>query len=227
MCGRYARYSSKQRIEQLLGTRIEGADYLRVRYNIGPGSKEWVIKQPMKSPLPRFEQLAWGLLNPKGTRWHGHVTAETAAAKLKLRNLLRHRRCVVAMDGYYQWTSTPNGNVPVWFHLKNGEPFFVAALWDYWHEGQPDALGCYMLLTINANEWAVKYYKTMPVILSARDVARWLDPTSNELGAVDDLVRPYPASHMEAYPVSGRVYAPESEGPELIRIDNATRSLVD
>lgn len=230
MCGRYGRYSRKERIEQLLGTKIEGGDDLGARYNICPGAKDWIIRQSARSSMLRFEQYEWGLLpywakDAKATRRPINARAETVAEKPMFRDLLQRRRCVVPIDGYYEWRSTSSGKVPFWFHLKSGEPFFLAGLWDRWHYGDPDAVASYILMTTEPNDVAAKVHDRMPVMLHARDVARWLDPAINEAEAVAGLLRPYPGGEMEAHPVSRRVNKPENEGPELIEVDNSVREL--
>ena len=132
MCGRYGRFSRKQRLEQVLGFAIEGGDDLGTRYNICPGLPDWVTKQPAASGA-RFELLEWGLLpswakNRNATRRPINARAETVAEKPMFRDLLRSRRCVVPADGYYEWRTTSSGKVPFWFRLKSEEPLFLAGL---------------------------------------------------------------------------------------------------
>jgi putative SOS response-associated peptidase YedK len=231
MCGRYGRFSRKQRLEQVLGFAIEGSDDLGIRYNICPGLPDWVIKDSAAS-VPRFELLEWGLLpswakNRNATRRPINARAETVAEKPMFRDLLRSRRCVVPADGYYEWRTTSSGKVPFWFHLKSQEPFFLAGLWDSWHEARPDAVTSYILMTTEPNEIAAKVHDRMPVLLHARDVPRWLDAAVKNPDEIVGLLRPYPAEEMEARPVSRRVSDPQSEGPELIELDDSVRELWD
>jgi putative SOS response-associated peptidase YedK len=65
----------------------------------------------------------------------------------------------------------------------------------------------------------------MPVMLHARDVERWLDPSVKDAEDITPLLRPYPAEEMAAHPVSRRVNKPENEGPELIEVDESVREL--
>ncbi len=48
----------------------------------------------------------------------------------------------------------------------------------------------------------------MPVILAAEDYARWLDVAASN---ATELLRPYPADEMQAYPVSTRVNTPKND----------------
>jgi putative SOS response-associated peptidase YedK len=46
---------------------------------------------------------------------------------------------------------------------------------------------------------------------------RWLDPAEKQAGEFDDLLVPYPADAIEAYPISKDVNSPKNEGSKLIR----------
>jgi len=58
------------------------------------------------------------------------------------------------------------------------------------------------------------------VILEPRDYERWLDSSSREPGDPTrppvDLLRPYPAGKMQAWPVSQRVGNVRNNDPELL-----------
>ena len=233
MCGRYGRFSRKERVEGLLGRTIEGGETLAPRYNVCPGLPDWIIRQPGPRANYRFEQFHWGLLpsrtkEPKSSRRPINARAETVAGKPMFRDLLRQRRCVVPIDGYYEWRTTSSGKQPYWFHLRNGEPFFLAGLWDCWHEGRSDALASYILMTTQPNALAAKVHDRMPVLLHASDVERWLDPAITEPEAVTDLLGPYPAEAMASRPVSMRVSNPQNEGAALIeRVSEVQKSIFD
>jgi putative SOS response-associated peptidase YedK len=236
MCGRYGRFSRKERVEEMLGQPIDGGDALAPRYNVCPGLPDWIIRQPGAGQGLRLEQLHWGLLaswtkTKTSSRRPINARAETVAERPMFRDLLRERRCVVPVDGYYEWRTRPGGKLPFWFYLKSGEPFFLAGLWDCWHPRKPDALASYILMTTRPNELAAKVHDRMPVLLHARDVARWLDPSITEAERVSDLFAPYPAQEMQSHPVARRVSDPESEGPALIEPDasglEAQRSIFD
>ena len=230
MCGRYGRFSRKERIEEALGSAIDGGEGMRPRYNICPGLPDWVLRQPAETPNLRLDALVWGLLpawtrHPQSARRPINARAETVAEKPMFRELLRARRCAVPIDGYYEWRTTSSGKVPFWFSLASGAPLFLAGLWDCWHEGRPDAVASYLLMTTQPNALAAAVHVRMPVLLHARDVARWLDPGVREPEAVLDLLGPYPAEEMTSRPVSRRVSHPAEEGPQLIAPDESTPEL--
>ena len=56
-------------------------------------------------------------------------------------------------------------------------------------------------------------HERMPVIIAHETYARWLDP-ANE--SAFELLVPYPAEEMVAYPVSTQVNSPKNDDPGLI-----------
>lgn len=55
----------------------------------------------------------------------------------------------------------------------------------------------------------------MPVILEPKDYERWLEPAAEDRLPVD-LLRPFAAEQMIAWPVSSRVGNVRNNGPELL-----------
>ena len=56
----------------------------------------------------------------------------------------------------------------------------------------------------------------MPVILPESAYERWLDPSERKPEELDDLIAPYPAEEMDAYPVSTVVNSPANDVPECV-----------
>ena len=56
----------------------------------------------------------------------------------------------------------------------------------------------------------------MPVILYARDYDRWLDPKTDDVGTLQELLKPYPAEEMTAFPVSTLVNSPRNDSSACI-----------
>ena len=56
----------------------------------------------------------------------------------------------------------------------------------------------------------------MPVILPEKAHAIWLDPANQDGAELRDLLQPYPATDMIAYPVDRRVNNPGIDGKDNI-----------
>jgi putative SOS response-associated peptidase YedK len=88
--------------------------------------------------------------------------------------------------------------------LTSGEPIAFAGLWGSWREADGDALETFTILTTAANERLVSIHDRMPVIVERKDYDRWLD-AHEKAAPPADLLHPYAANPVRAWPVSDRV----------------------
>lgn len=219
MCGRYGQWSRKQRLEEYLKPRPSLGGDVNARYNVAPGTHPWIVRAGTQGPT--FETYLWGLVpfwskDPKSGVRPINAKSETAHERPMFRKLLRERRCLVPADCFYEWKATPGSKSPYCIRMASEAPFFFAGLWDVWHEGQADAIPSFTILTTDPNELAATIHNRMPVIVRPGDYTRWLDPSVREAAKVADVLIPYPASEMIAYPISRLVNNVKNEGPQLI-----------
>jgi putative SOS response-associated peptidase YedK len=221
MCGRYGRWSRRQRIEELLGIAPSGLDDFPPLYNITPGVNTWIVRS--KDGEPSLQAYLWGLVpywskDPtKGAR-PINARAESAHEKPMFRKLIRERRCLVPADCYYEWKRTPVGKTPYCIRMADGSPFFLGGMWDVWHARAADALFTFTVLTTLPNQVSGLVHDRMPLIVEPKDYARWLDPENHD---VANMLAPYPAKGMSAYPVSRRVNSPKNDDAKLIEPEPA------
>jgi putative SOS response-associated peptidase YedK len=129
---------------------------------------------------------------------------------------LKSRRCLVPADGFYEWQQvSAKVKQPFAIALISGEPLAFAGLWESWQPAQGPPLETFTILTTSPNEIMKPIHNRMPVILKPRDYARWLAPGDPAWPPVD-LLRPFPAGKMLAWPVSGRVGNVRNNDLELL-----------
>jgi putative SOS response-associated peptidase YedK len=104
---------------------------------------------------------------------------------------------------------------PFYFHMRDGEPFAIAGLWERW-EGDGGPLETCTLLTTGANELLAPYHDRMPVILRPEDYDLWLDLGVERADLLMPLLRPYPEAEMSTYAVSPLVNSPANDGPRCV-----------
>lgn len=195
-------------------------------YNVAPQSVQPVLRLNRDSGRREFAQLRWGLVPfwAKDAKF-GYSTinarAEEVAAKPAYREALKKRRCLVPADAFYEWQRPglaekgKKTRHPFAFALKSGEPYAMAGLWERWQPKEGEALETFTILTTDPNELMEPIHNRMPVILAARDYTRWLDPGDPARPPVD-LLRPFPAEKMVAWPVSDRVGNVGNNDPQLL-----------
>lgn len=217
MCGRFGRVSPFERIAQLTALSLRNdVGELPESYNAAPGTLQPVIVSTRDGAVLR--PLLWGLVpywakDPKKGVRPVNAQCETAAEKPMFRKLMQERRCLLPVDWFYEWQVTPAGKVPHLVRMASREPFLIGGLWDTWHYGQADALATFTLLTTRPNALAATIHDRMPLVVAPEDAPRWLDRSEHD---VSDLLQPFPAEQMNAYPVSTRVNSAKNDDPGLI-----------
>ncbi len=216
MCGRY---TLKTPVDNL-AKQFEVEEYpssLTPSYNIAPTQS--VATVLVEDGKRKLEMLHWGLIpswadDPTIGNRMINARAETVATKPSYRSAFKNRRCLILADGFYEWQKTSDGKQPYYIHMEDGSPFAFAGLWESWHNGTE--IRSSTIITTEPNELVGDIHNRMPVILHPEDYEMWLDPDFDEKEPLTTLLKPYPASEMEAYPVSRTVNKPSNDYPEVI-----------
>ena len=216
MCGRFTIFADPDRLaERFQASLPEGR--LQPRYNAAPTQHLPVI---LNDGPPAIQLLQWGLIpfwakDPAiGSRMI-NARSETLAEKPAFRAAFKKRRCLVLADGFYEWTKTPGGKQPVRITLASGEPFAMAGLWETWDAPDGSLLRTFTIVTGEPNALVAPIHNRMPAILRPEHEAIWLDNAAEPV-IWQDLLRPYPAELMTAYPVSRRVNFVGNDEPALV-----------
>jgi len=214
MCGRFTLTADPSQLRAIF-PELAVPKELAPRYNIAPSQPVAVIPNDGKNQLDFF---VWGLIpswanDPKIGNRMINARAETLAEKPSFRAAYRRRRCLIPADGFYEWKKEAGqkAKTPMYIHMKTGEPFGLAGLWESWHA--PDGsnvLSC-TIITTQPNDLVKDIHNRMPVILPQAAHALWLDPGELDPSQLQDLLAPYPASEMSAYPVSTQVNNPAND----------------
>jgi len=124
---------------------------------------------------------------------------------------IRHRRCLVPADRFYEWKREGGRKQPVYIRMNEGEPFAVAGLWERWESQDGQEIESCNLLTTEPNDLLAPIHNRMPVILDPKDYEEWLDPDIQDVTRLKPLLRPYPPDEMTWYPVNLRVNNPRND----------------
>ncbi|WP_137286570.1 SOS response-associated peptidase [Halorussus salinisoli] len=213
MCGRTSLFAPPELVAERFDA--EPVRPLEPRYNVAPGQEHPVVRNDNADAI-RFP--TWGLVPQwaDGSPSSGHVNAraETLAEKPSFREVFAERRCLVLADGFYDWKETPTGKQPYRIERENRDPFAFAGLWEPSGDGER---ATFTIVTTEPNAVVEPVHHRMPVILDREEERRWLrGGEGNDPDELADLLDPYPASEMHAYPVSSAVNDPENDAPEVV-----------
>lgn len=222
MCGRFVSATPPDQIAQYFDATTAEA-LLEPSYNVAPTNDVYAVTED--GTTRRVDAFHWGLVpswakDPKiGSRMI-NARAETLATKNAFRSSFRRRRCIVPVDGFYEWRTVPGQRrkQPVYIHRPDGEPLAFAGLWSVWQrdgDTGPPLRSC-TIVTTTANETLAPVHDRMPVILPPSRWDEWLDPANDDTETLGRLLVPAPSTLVTFHPVSTDVNHVRNKGAELI-----------
>jgi putative SOS response-associated peptidase YedK len=222
MCGRFAQTTKPKNIAEKLQIQLKvGLEEFQPRYNVAPSSMVPCVRVPYGETKPVLENLKWGLIpswakDPKIGFKLANARAETVAELPSFRSAFKKQRCLVPIDGFYEWNQATQPKQPYYFSLKSEEPFYLAGLWEFWQPPTGRILQTFTLITTKPNTVVAPVCDRMPVILDEKDFEPWLNPQNQDTAQLQALLKPYPADLLKGYPVSTFMSKAGSEGSMCI-----------
>ncbi|MGE0202674.1 MAG: SOS response-associated peptidase [Hyphomicrobiaceae bacterium] len=228
MCSRYSLTSPPEAVRAYFGH--ANAPNYPPRYNIAPSQPVAIVRLDER----RERELAlvrWGLV-PSWVKDPGtfamllNARAETAATKPSFRGAMRHRRCLVPADGFYEWIGEKGAKRPHLIAPAAGGVMAMAGLWEHWMGADGSEVESMAILTVAANRLVSRLHDRMPAILPPEHFEAWLDTRQMTADEAQALLVPAPESLLAIAEVSPKLNNPRNEGPEVQERVGATRSLL-
>ncbi|QYK53568.1 MAG: SOS response-associated peptidase [Fimbriimonadaceae bacterium] len=104
-----------------------------------------------------------------------NARSETLEEKPAYRGLVETNRCLIVVDGFYEWFNKHKTLIS----REDGTEMYFAGLWDEW-QGEKSAT----IITTAPSEWVSQYQDRMPLILEADEIETWLYGTAEEARAL-------------------------------------------
>jgi len=220
MCGRIIQSSDPLRlaIVEGLNTPDSRISRLKPRYNGAPSQELLVIRENHDTAERSLDLLRWGLIphgceDPAGGRRPINAKAETVARLPTFRDAYARRRCIVPVDGFFEWQATKEGRRPYAVAMRDGSPFAIGGLWENWKSPRSGQwIRTFCIITTPANVLVSRIHDRMPLILARADLERWLGAEKNPA----DLLRSYPSADVRMWPISTRVNSPNNDDPSIL-----------
>ena len=219
MCGRVIQSKGPVNYAFVDGLNVRDSrlDNYPRRWNGCPSQELLVIRQNPKTGERSLDLLKWGLIphwckDPKGGRKPINAKSETVARLPMFREAYWSRRCILPVDGFYEWMAIKGGKQPYAIAMKDRSPFGIAGIWENWKNPAGEWLRTFAVLTTDANELVARIHDRMPAILKPSDYERWLGPEPDP----HDLLEPFPSEPMTMWPISKRVNSPANDDQDLV-----------
>ncbi len=213
MCERFALHSDMALIRARFSVRTKACSEWMPRWNLERGDEAPVIRRG-ENGRREIAVLRWGLAldHPLLEVNEGAVTT-IAARSLKrgalLKSLFESKRCILPLDAFYVTSPFAPKARPWAFSLDEENTMGVAAIW------LPGPLrngaGNFALISTSPNESIALLSDAMPAILFPEHEREWLSAGTSSRAAYN-LIKPYPADLMRAWPVAHE----KGDGPNLL-----------
>lgn len=217
MCGRYTLTTNLQTVAQVFN--VAPTLETKPRYNIAPTQE--VVSIMDDDGTKHLAWLRWGLI-PKwakdasiGSRMI-NIRADTLGEKPSFRRLLDSKRCLMVADGFYEWKEENGVKYPIYYTLKDQEPFAFAAIWDSWTNPQGEQIRSCAMITTDPNPLVAQVHNRMPVILPKEARQEWLNTEIHDTKFLESLLVPFPADEMTARQVSRAVNNVAVDNPSVL-----------
>ena len=169
MCGRVVASSAREYYGSAFDVTETVGDELPPSYNVAPQAFVYAIVDTETSR--RLGVMQWGLVpswaaDPDSGPRPINARAETLLDKPQFAGALERRRCVLPVDGFYEWEKLPDGRrQPYFISATAGGPLALAGLWDRWVAPDGDPLVTCTIVTTDANRPMSDLHDRMPAIL--------------------------------------------------------------
>ncbi|TDH68502.1 hypothetical protein CCR75_005567 [Bremia lactucae] len=231
MCGRTRCTLAREEIAKAAGVAPEdfvNSEKYKPVENMGPGRYGPILLQKHREHSDgvktntQLQAMQWGLVpsftkaNAKpdhflmfnariSKRDHADMLlprAESLHERPAFKRLLKSKRCVVLIEGYYEWHQVDKREKQPYYFYKEQKLIKLAGLYDEWKNEAGELLCTYTILTTAVAPELKWLHNRMPVIFAEESSIRWLSDEPFE--DLTDLLVP-DSTDLKWYPVSKKV----------------------
>lgn len=207
MCGRVILTLTAKMIKDILAEeysiqQLNIDDFLPM-YNVGPSQNMLsIIKH---DDAYRSGYLKWRFIPSYAKSENDgykyiNARSETIHEKKTYKQSFEKRRCLLVVNGFYEWLRDKNKR-PFLFHKDQMGLFTLAGIWQPQYRDDGTKEYGLSIVTTEANELMRPIHHRMPVIIQPEDADRWLD-MDTPLEEVQKLLVPVAADFLSVYEVS-------------------------
>ncbi|MFM7898243.1 MAG: SOS response-associated peptidase [Actinomycetota bacterium] len=237
MCGRFVATTAPQQLALLFEAALidDLVDRFTPNYNVAPTTQVLYLTGDIDSEngstRRSLQRAHWGLLpawSKDRSRAASMINArsETLTEKPSFRGLVKAHRCVVPVDGYYEWRTVgvdpkvKQPKQPYFIRSADATPLALAGLWTTWRDparNGEEVPSC-TLITTSPNERLAAIHDRMPCILDGDEIDEWLMADDAPL----QLLRSAANERLVASTVSTAVNNVRNKGADLIEPTTTT-----
>jgi putative SOS response-associated peptidase YedK len=188
-------------------------------WNVAPGAEVPAVADTRTGR--RLGVMRWGLVpswstDPAAGPRPSNARVESLLDKAMFAESLARRRCLVVVDGFYEWRRPAGApKQPYLLDRADGseEPLALAGIWDR-NDGEVTCA----VVTGPADAELAWLHDRMPVRLGRGQWDAWLDRSNDDVDRVMALLEEPATVRLRARPVGSRVNSARNDGPDLVTV---------
>ena len=209
MCGRYAQTGKARRKALTLAEEMQRelrwqAEVRGETWNLAPSTPSLAVRSTDAGLTADW--LNWGFTGGAVAQLKTiNARIESVDIKPMFREAWATRRCLVPVDGWYEWRMEDSRKQPYYFRRRDGDALWFAGLW---------TAATFCLFTAAADGELATIHHRRPLTVQDAHAPGWL--TDAVPAPETAILHAVPPDAIEFYPVSQRVGNPRSDGPDLV-----------
>lgn len=171
----------------------------------------WGLIPSFIKSLAEAEKIRVNTINARG---------ETVFEKPSFKNEILTQRCIIPVDGFFEYKEVNKKKYPHYIFLKENQHMLLGGIYSKWYLNG-ETFFSFSILTTEANELMAEIHNTkkrMPLILDKEKSKIWI---KNELSAeeIKEYILPFESSAMESHTVNKLTTESEHDPKSISRYD--------
>ena len=209
MCGRFASYKHHEKLNKIFDLKNKIENKLN-SYNITPGQNINIILN--YNYYNYILESNWGYsfvsktTNQNQTVINSRI--ETINNKLLFKESFTKRKCIIPINGYYEWKNNGNQKIPYFIQLGDGELIYLAGIWRKELKGDKK-VRVFSIITRHADSKIKHIHNRMPIILNSNEASDYMDKERSDQ-IINDKIKSDRDIHLKFHEVSKYVNNPQN-----------------
>ena len=181
MCGRFASYKNLNKLKNIFD--VINSDFnITQSYNVSPGQDVNIILSYKFENYLLSSNWGYNFINSKTQNNQSVINSriETINSKLLFKDSFLKRKCIIPVNGYFEWSQQEGEKKPYFIQLGAGELIYLAGVWRK-EKYNDDKRRVFSIITKAANSKINKIHHRMPVVLNTNNAQDYLETIDNDL----------------------------------------------
>ncbi len=190
-------------------------------YNVSPTQLAPVVLS--RDGVIVAERMNWGFVTQGAKDMNGvfryktfNAKSETIFDKVMWQKSIRHQRCIVPVNGFYEWHVTNGVKQPYFIRTKDQSLFALGGVHSSWTDPDGKSHSTFSIVTMDSHSATLHAKVRRPVILTPGDEKLWLDPNIDDMNDIYGCMKSYTDDVLTITKVGTAVNSPKASGEALI-----------